>query len=888
MANIEEIKNSICTLTPEELEGRGVIRKAKTGYICPLCGNGEGKDGTGIDLREVNGAYLGKCFKCGAGFDNFKLLGLHYQLDHRNERDFIEICKRACEDFNIPADFGDKSYDPRRKFDRVLNKFDAGKTPAQIKPPPAQINEDAPPDPVELDMIQADIALAQKNLDNLPENARRGLSLDTLRVFGCGFIGNWTSPKSRIAGTYSTSTPRLIIPTENHYLARLTVPVENFPESQREYIHEKAHAGSKEIFNASVIETVKEKWFLTVTEGEIDAMSLWQAYPTQVVAVGGVTGYPKLIAHLKKLGYGYGGKSIRVLIAFDPDDAGRKAAAKFKDELIDAGIPATAHFLSDEVCKLDFNDILREKGTDAIEDWVESIYKDLNAEFEDAKNEIATRQAKKLAQEQAKVSKPRTDDPDVIKLLFNLPFDDVGNGRRIALVFGDKIRYETSTGRWLIYEDGVWNFNGKTPDALYPLVTSMKDILKKYQPKDGDAGKGVDIEKSISRWGKARTIRNAIDMAKGVSQIRTSIDRLDQRPLLLNVANGTIDLATGLIKPHDPKDLLTKKSDVVYNPAIRSADFEKFMIEILPDEITRRAVLRFLGYCLTGDSSEEKVLFIHGGGGNGKSTLLTVLTAILGKNATNLSIHSFLHRRTEKDPDAPTPEFNKLVGARLASVSEIPKGKRLDSATFKNLTGRDSFPFRNLNCEGSVNVRPTHKFIFSGNDLPRLDDPNDDGLNRRLMIADFPRSFFKEGSADPTLKDRLLEPDNLTGALTILVEECLAWQAARAATKAKSDAGEKIEITGLLESQAMKADKKAYLTDNDWFKDFLADNCVFDEDGTILRKDFLERIKSACPQARLLGVQEITRKVEGLDGVHYQRTRAGYQFTGIGWNDSSQ
>ncbi|PUU99102.1 hypothetical protein DCD76_18590, partial [Acinetobacter baumannii] len=93
----------------------------------------------------------------------------------------------------------------------------------------------------------------------------------------------------------------------------------------------------------------------------------------------------------------------------------------------------------------------------------------------------------------------------------------------------------------------------------------MKDILKKYQPKDGDAGKGVDIEKSISRWGKARTIRNAIDMAKGVSQIRTSIDRLDQRPLLLNVANGTIDLATGLIKPHDPKDLLTKKSDVVYN-----------------------------------------------------------------------------------------------------------------------------------------------------------------------------------------------------------------------------------------------------------------------------------------------------------------------------------
>ena len=65
MAISNETKSAISALEPATLEAHGVIQKAKTGYICPLCGNGEGKDGTGIDLHEVNGTYLGKCFKCG-------------------------------------------------------------------------------------------------------------------------------------------------------------------------------------------------------------------------------------------------------------------------------------------------------------------------------------------------------------------------------------------------------------------------------------------------------------------------------------------------------------------------------------------------------------------------------------------------------------------------------------------------------------------------------------------------------------------------------------------------------------------------------------------------------------------------------------------------------
>ena len=172
-----------------------------------------------------------------------------------------------------------------------------------------------------LQLIHDDIARAQENLDSLPEGARRGLTLDTLREFGCGFIGDWTSPKSRIGNYYETPTPRLIIPTANHYLARLIVPVENFPESQRRYIKPKAHAGTKEPFNLPAALEDLEKTptkILVVTEGEIDAMSIYQCAPLPIVATGGTSGWQKLLAELKAGGYGTS-KTIRLLIMFDPD-----------------------------------------------------------------------------------------------------------------------------------------------------------------------------------------------------------------------------------------------------------------------------------------------------------------------------------------------------------------------------------------------------------------------------------------------------------------------------------------------------------------------------------------------------------------------------------------
>ena len=203
-------------------------------------------------------------------------------------------------------------------------------------------------------------------------NARRGLTIDTLRYFHCGYIADWTSPKSRVNNTYATPIPRIIVPSGDHYLARLTVSIDSFDEKTRQYIQPKSHAGTKFPFNFNSISTENIN---IIVEGEIDAMSIWQAtngkFP--VVATSGATGYSEFV-RLVKENFGQAESKPQFLILFDSDEAGRTNSQKLYNELLSAQFPVVRGFLSEEVSKIDANDILREQGQDKLAELIDSIF----------------------------------------------------------------------------------------------------------------------------------------------------------------------------------------------------------------------------------------------------------------------------------------------------------------------------------------------------------------------------------------------------------------------------------------------------------------------------------------------------------------------------------
>ena len=378
---IDEIKQ----IPPEVLESHLVISVAKAvingkpTYICPYCDNGTGKDGTGIQPNFIGNAWIYHCFKCNETFNNIHLLAFHYNLDYHS--DFQEICRRACNDFGIYLESNNTfNYPSNFQTDEKINggqgRWTSTKKIDKVDElggcPPFKTPEELELESKEIEMIQADIAVARTNLKNLPLDARRGLTLETYEFFEAGFIPDWTSPTSRINNKYSTPTPRLIIPSGNHYLARLTVPLETFDENTQQFIHPKQHAGSKFPFNFKSISTDKIN---IVVEGELDAMSIWQATNGKipVIATSGATGYIEFVRLVKEKFANTKDKPT-FLILFDSDEAGRTNALKFTEALNSAQFLAVCDFLSSEVSKIDANDILCQQGENKLAELINSIF----------------------------------------------------------------------------------------------------------------------------------------------------------------------------------------------------------------------------------------------------------------------------------------------------------------------------------------------------------------------------------------------------------------------------------------------------------------------------------------------------------------------------------
>ena len=446
--------------------------------------------------------------------------------------------------------------------------------------------------------------------------------------------------------------------------------------------------------------------------------------------------------------------------------------------------------------------------------------------------------------------------------LFGLPHTDRCNAERLVACYRDRIRFLTDSHKWLVYDDkkNVWKDEGKENSAILPFTFAVSKTISAF----ADDLNPID-EKLDKSWQKRKTQTNAIELAKGINKIRITEEDLNRHKNLLNCKNGVIDLETGKLYPHNYKLLLTQCVNAEYRAGYHHERLDRFLREVLPDEETLLALLRFFGYCLTGEVSEHKALFIHGRGGNGKSVLTKTLLKLFGDYGCGFPIEAILAQSFTKDADAATPAFNKLQFRRMAIAEEIPSGRKLDSSKFKILTGGDSLPIRKLHQEATEIKDPVHKMIFSGNNLPEPNDAHDIGLLRRWLQIKFAQDFTQ--NPDTTLPKILQSDDALSALLNLLVGQAVRYYK-----------------DGLFIPEKLERAKNNYFAVNDFISEFISECCERVDSGVISRKDFLDRLRWEYPhETKNKTNQELTLATAKLDGIHYKRggTNGGYKFFGI-------
>lgn len=317
------------------------------------------------------------------------------------------------------------------------------------------------------------------------------------------------------------------------------------------------------------------------------------------------------------------------------------------------------------------------------------------------------------------------------------------------------------------------------------------------------------------KWGakceSKATLDAALLLAKKVLEVDP--DKVDADPWLLNCPNGTVDLRTGALKPHDPADRITRMTPVEYDPAAAAPAFERALAMITcEDQAAARPVADFLqrwfGYCITGSVTEQKFVVHWGSGGNGKSLLLETLSNVVGAYASTAA-PGLLTGEGERNLAA----IADLMGRRMVTASESDEGANLREGQVKQITGSDKLKGRHLYAQ-LVEFNPTHKVQLLTNHKPVVKG-TDEGIWRRVLLVPYRARFGSAAEVATGSANHIKD----TGLLTALAAEypgILAWLVRGAM---------EWHCGGLREPDVVRVASNDYRAAQDRIATFLRDEC---------------------------------------------------------------
>lgn len=327
--------------------------------------------------------------------------------------------------------------------------------------------------------------------------------------------------------------------------------------------------------------------------------------------------------------------------------------------------------------------------------------------------------------------------------------DDLGNADQFCREHDDRFRYVAAfSPAWLVWDGRRWAGDDKGAHMEAAKATVEALLTRAHAQSAGDEREKLLRHAVASRT--AQRLRAIPQLASTDPRVARRPDEFDRDPLALNALNGTVDLATGELRPHEPTDGLTLVSAAAYRPDAEARTWRDFLLRVLDGDSELEAFLRRLaGLSAIGEVREHVLAILWGAGANGKTTLVNALSNALGDYAHAGGVELLLggHR-----PGGATPELAELRGRRLVTIAETREDGRLAAERVKALTGGDPIHARFLHANPFA-FEPAHTVWLQTNFRPRVSDDGE-AMWRRLVLVPFTVTIPLE-ERDPGLGERL-------------------------------------------------------------------------------------------------------------------------------------
>lgn len=363
---------------------------------------------------------------------------------------------------------------------------------------------------------------------------------------------------------------------------------------------------------------------------------------------------------------------------------------------------------------------------------------------------------------------------------FVYSWDDIGMATLMSDLYHNNIRYCPQNDCWYIW-DKCWQKqgeNGAISDMLQTLLNLLILYCMEISHEVADDKEAVEIidkyRKYISSIRKYTQMRNIMEVLK--TMVRMSLKDMDSNPYLLNTTTLAYDLRTGEVIQNIEQFNVTKKTTCSLPNAFtkRCDRWYQFIDEITGGDKDKAQFLqRALGYSILGVNREECMFIAYGAKTrNGKGTLFSTISTVLGEDYADSAPPDLICENKSgrtTDFNAPQPALAKLVGTRIVRMSESARDVRLDAASMKTMTGRDTLVTRGL-FQNSFNFTPQFTLWLETNHLPAATDDTVFTSNR-IWVIEF-NEQFTERKQDKNLKELFALPENRPTILQWLFDGC--------------------------------------------------------------------------------------------------------------------
>jgi len=221
---------------------------------------------------------------------------------------------------------------------------------------------------------------------------------------------------------------------------------------------------------------------------------------------------------------------------------------------------------------------------------------------------------------------------------------------------------------------------------------------------------------------------------------------------LIGFKNKVCDLLSGEQLEHSPGYNLTNKLNIELDEDIKDCPvIDKFFCECVGEE-HKQILYDLAAYCLFRGYPYQKIFFIYGPAGTGKSVFMNLLESFIGE-ANRCSVEP---KQLQKDKHSTSQMLHKLANI----VSDINYDDLDNITQIKKLCGDDTVTIRQM-YKDPYNAKLTTKQIYSTNKLPIVKEKTN-AWYRRVYLIEFSK-ILKQEERDPFLLNKLTAKKELQG-----------------------------------------------------------------------------------------------------------------------------